>query len=137
MWRPAPPSNNPARDEPVNHRLRALVMRDFQPFAGHDSRAIDRGVKRAQPVVESLIKKLGLQERVRQSTLSSNWPQIVGDGVAKHAQPVSLRNGTLIVAVDHPVWLQELERYHKALLLQKLQQHLGAQTIRKLIFRIG
>lgn len=112
-------------------------MRDFQPFAGHDPRAIDRCIKRAQPVVESLIKNLGLQERVRQSTLSSDWPKIVGDGVAKHAQPVSFRNGTLVVAVDHPVWLQELDRYHKALMLQKLQQHLGATTVRKLVFRIG
>jgi len=29
--------------------------------------------------------------------------EIVGTDIARHAQPVSLRNGQLVVAVDHPV----------------------------------
>jgi predicted nucleic acid-binding Zn ribbon protein len=121
----------------MNPRLRAKALRDWQPYAGHDPLTRDRAIHHAQPVVQGLLKKLGLQERVRQSAISANWPEIVGAAVAKHAQPVSFRNGTLVVTVDHPVWLQELERYHKALLLQKLRQHLGADTVRNLIFRIG
>jgi predicted nucleic acid-binding Zn ribbon protein len=121
----------------MNPRLRAKALADWQPFAGHDPLTRDRAICHAQPLVQGLIKKLGLQERVRQSTISTHWPQIVGAAVARHAQPVSFRNGTLVVSVDHPTWLHELERYHKPLLLQNLQQHLGANTVRKLIFRIG
>jgi predicted nucleic acid-binding Zn ribbon protein len=65
------------------------------------------------------------------------WSEIVGAEIARHAQPVSLRSGTLIIAVDHPVWLQELSRFHKTLLLQKIQAAVGKQAVGNIVFRIG
>ena len=50
---------------------------------------------------------------------------------------MSLRNGLLVVAVDHPVWLQELSRYHKSLLLQKIKERVGKNAVRDIVFRIG
>lgn len=83
------------------------------------------------------MKGLGLEQRLHQSQVFYLWPDIVGADIAHHAQPVSLQNGRLIVAVDHPIWLQELSRYHKTLLLQKIQQRIGKKAVRDLVFRIG
>jgi predicted nucleic acid-binding Zn ribbon protein len=88
-------------------------------------------------LVPSVMKQLGLEKRLHESQIHFLWPQIVGADIARHAQPVSLRKGLLIVAVDHPVWLQELSRYHKSLLLQKVHERLGKNTVRDIVFRIG
>jgi predicted nucleic acid-binding Zn ribbon protein len=88
-------------------------------------------------LVPSVMKGLGLEQRLQQSQVFVLWPEIVGADIAKHAQPVSLRNGLLVVAVDHPVWLQELSRYHKSLLLQNIKERVGKTTVRDIVFRIG
>lgn len=117
--------------------LRARVLREWQPFGRHD-RYLE--APRANPLgnlVPHVMKGLGLEQRLHQSQVFYLWPQIVGTDIARHAQPVSLRNGNLIVAVDHPIWLQELKRFHKALLLQKVQAKIGQRAVKDIVFRIG
>jgi predicted nucleic acid-binding Zn ribbon protein len=87
-------------------------------------------------VLEKLLPKLGLDQQVKQSQLVADWPQVVGDAVARHAKPVALRDGVLTLAVDHPVWLSELSRYQKPLLLRKVRAHLGAKAVRDIMFRV-
>jgi predicted nucleic acid-binding Zn ribbon protein len=115
--------------------LRARVLHEWQPFGTAPS-----PIKPANPasqLVPQVMKKLGLEQRLQQSQVFFLWPEIVGSEVAHHAQPVSLRNGLLVVAVDHPVWLQELSRFHKPLMLQKVQERVGKKTVRDICFRIG
>ncbi len=83
------------------------------------------------------MKKLGLEQRLQQSQVFYLWPQIVGNDIARHAQPVALRHGYLIIIVDHPIWLQELKRYHKDLMLQKIRAAIGPRAVKDLTFRIG
>jgi predicted nucleic acid-binding Zn ribbon protein len=119
----------------VTPSLRTQVLREWQPYAAvEDARPQAAALNQLVPKV---IKTLGLEQRLQQSQVFFLWPQIVGADIARHAQPVSLRNGLLIVAVDHPVWLQELSRFHKPLLLQKVRQRIGAKAVRDIVFRIG
>jgi predicted nucleic acid-binding Zn ribbon protein len=117
--------------------LRAQVLREWRPsYAGPDA----HGPKPASPtnlLVPMVMKKLGLEQRLQQSQVFYLWAEIVGSDVARHAQPVSLRNGQLVVAVDHPGWLQELSRYHKPLILQKIQTCVGKKAVHDICFRIG
>jgi predicted nucleic acid-binding Zn ribbon protein len=120
----------------VTPSLRAQVIREWQPFAaGNDLDS--NAVTSLSKLVPGVMKGLGLEQRLQQSQAFSLWPQIVGSDIAAHAQPVSLRNGTLVIAVDHPVWLQELSRYHKTLLLQKIGERIGKSAVRNIVFRIG
>jgi len=114
--------------------LRAQVLREWQPFGVKQD--VPAGSPASQLVTE-VMKKLGLDQRLQQSQVLFLWPQIVGAQIATHAQPVSLRNGLLVVGVDHPVWLQELSRYYKPLILQKVQDRLGKKVVRDIRFRIG
>ena len=119
----------------MNPALRARVLREWQPYGQWDAPA--RLAPALQQLVPSVMKGLGLEQRLRQSQIFHQWADIVGADIARHAQPVSLKNGLLVVAVDHPVWLQELARYHKPLLLQKIRDCVGKTAIRDLVFRIG
>ena len=110
------------------------MLREWQPFG------VDPNLPTGSPasqLVPQVMKKLGLEQRLQQSQVFFLWPEIVGSDVARHAQPVSLRNGLLVVTVDHPVWLQELSRYHKPLMLQKVQERIGKKAVRDICFRIG
>jgi predicted nucleic acid-binding Zn ribbon protein len=112
-------------------------MRDWQPFGVDPAASAKKPASGMDKLIPHLMKKLGLEQRLHQSQVFFLWQQIVGADVARHAQPVALRKGTLVVAVDHPVWLQELSRYHKPLLLQKVQNSIGKQAVRDIVFRIG
>ena len=114
--------------------LRAQVLHEWQPFGVRPD--IPTGSPASQ-LVPQVMKKLGLEQRLRESQVFFLWPEIVGAEVARHAQPVSLRHGLLDVTVDHPVWLQELSRYYKPLMLQKVQERVGKKTVRDIRFRIG
>ena len=88
-------------------------------------------------IVPGVMKRLGLEQRLQQSQILYLWTEIVGSDIAKHAHPASLSKGILKVAVDHPIWLQELSRYHKKLLIQKIKERVGKNAVRDIVFRIG
>jgi len=117
--------------------LRAQVLREWQPFRGDPDASGSKSVSSTSKLVPLVMKQLGLEQRLQQSQVFYLWASIVGSDIARHAQPVSLRNGLLVVAVDHPVWLQELSRYHKPLILQKVQERVGKKAVRDICFRIG
>ena len=117
--------------------LRAQVFREWQPFHGHAEAPGVHGATSTDKLVPLVMKHLGLEQRLQQSQVFYLWSAIVGSDIARHAQPVSLRNSLLVVAVDHPIWLQELTRYHKALILQKVQERVGKKAVRDICFRIG
>jgi predicted nucleic acid-binding Zn ribbon protein len=117
--------------------LRAQVFREWQPHLGGADGAAHNSARSTDKLVPLVMKHLGLEQRLQQSQVFHSWSSIVGSDIAKHAQPVSLRNGLLVVGVDHPVWLQELSRYHKPLILQKVQERVGKKAVRDICFRIG
>ena len=117
--------------------LRNRVLREWQQLPTREPFTPGKPASAMDTLVPSVMKGLGLEKRLQESQVFYFWQQIVGADVARHAQPVSLRNGILVVAVDHPIWLQELQRFHKALLLQKIQEHVGKKAIRDIFFRIG
>jgi predicted nucleic acid-binding Zn ribbon protein len=61
----------------------------------------------------------------------------VGEFIAMHSTPVSLRDGVLYVRVLQPALHYDLEQISKPAILRKLKQRFGGKTIRDLRFRIG
>jgi predicted nucleic acid-binding Zn ribbon protein len=62
------------------------------------------------------------------------WAEAVGERVAVVAQPVSERDGVLLVSCSDPVWAQELDLMQEQL-LERLRERLGEQAPRSLRFR--
>lgn len=53
-------------------------------------------------------RRLGLDHPTEVGALWARWVEIVGDDIAKHAEPSSLRSGLLRVRTDSPVWATEI-----------------------------
>jgi predicted nucleic acid-binding Zn ribbon protein len=83
------------------------------------------------------MKELGLSERLRESEVIDAWKQIVGDFIAAHSAPISLRAGMLSVRVLQPSLHYQFEQISKAEILRKLKQRFGTKIIREIRFRVG
>jgi predicted nucleic acid-binding Zn ribbon protein len=60
--------------------------------------------------------------------VSKQWPALVGRELAPHVRLGSLRNGTLTLEVDDPVWAAPL-RYLESGIVDTLAQHLGQGVV--------
>jgi predicted nucleic acid-binding Zn ribbon protein len=61
---------------------------------------------------------------------------LIDPAIAEHAQPVGLHHGTLFVNVDSHPWLDEIVRYRRREILNRLQHSFGREMIKKISFRV-
>ena len=85
--------------------------------------------------LKKLLPKLGLTERLNEQEVQDAWKGIVGDFLAEHSIPISLKDGIVIVQVLQPTVRYELDRTWKKDILAKLKARFGAKTIKDIRFR--
>ena len=115
--------------------LRAAVIAEWRGLPANKTRP-DRW-QAPGDLLPKLMQQLGLSERLRESEVIEAWKQIVGEFIAAHSAPVSLRGGVLFVRVLQPALHYQFEQISKAEILRKLKQRFGPKIIREIRFRIG
>ncbi|MCX6357416.1 MAG: DUF721 domain-containing protein [Candidatus Aureabacteria bacterium] len=88
-------------------------------------------------VLDTLLRKLGLDKKARDARIVQEWERIVGPTIARHSAPAGMRGKILIVNVDSSVWLAELSRFFKEKILAAVRAELGEERIQDIRFRIG
>ncbi|MSS99834.1 MAG: DUF721 domain-containing protein [Pedosphaera sp.] len=88
-------------------------------------------------VMPALLEKLGFDRRLSEAEVVRVWLNLVDPTIAEHAKPAGLNKGTLFVNVDSSVWLDEIVRYRRREILQRLQHAFGKELIARISFRIG
>ena len=66
----------------------------------------------------------------------TEWADVVGATIARHARPRRIRRGVLLVEVDGAEWMQELQ-YLKVDLRARLNQRLGRQAVREIFLALA
>jgi len=119
----------------MNPKLRQRVLRDWMgaifPITEAPSPA------NLPAVFQRASKRLGLADRLQESTLVESWPDLVGVILAAHCRPRSVRRGVLGVMVDHPAWLHQITLSHKNDILHAVQERFPHLKIKDLSLRIG
>ena len=87
-------------------------------------------------VVGQVLGDLGLDAVAKAHRIGQIWPRVVGEAVAAHCRPVGLRGEVLELAVDSPVWSQQLQM-RKPEILAALARELGDASPRELRFQVG
>ena len=85
--------------------------------------------------LKKLLPKLGLTERLNEQEVQDAWREIVGDFLAEHSSPTSMKDGVLIVQVLQPTVRYELDRSWKPEILKKLKERFGAKAVKEIRFR--
>ncbi len=74
--------------------------------------------------------------KTRLAAVQGVWAEVVGEGLAGQARPVSERGGTVTVECADAVWAQELDLMQERL-LSGLREQLGELAPESLRFRVG
>ena len=96
-------------------------------------------MKKSQPlrsILEKTLKTLEIDVPLKTYTILGAWNEIVGESVAVHSQPRSIRNRILFIDVSHPTWMQQLQ-FLKPTLLEKVNTFLGEPLIQDIRFKLG
>ena len=84
-------------------------------------------------LLDKSLSRLDLSRRLDEYGVWPIWRDVVGEAIARNAQPEKIRNGTLFVKVSSPVWMQELQ-FMKEMIAEKLNQRLQNNAMVKNIF---
>ena len=127
-----PPLGPPKRDA----RQRALAMLrgiDLGPL----EKIRERPAKPMGAVMPAILSKLRIEQRQGEAEITRVWNNLIDPALTAHAQPTSINKGTLFVTVDNSVWLDEIVRYRRKEILNRLQLSFGRELIQRISFRVG
>jgi hypothetical protein len=96
-------------------------------------------MQKPQPIrsiLEKTFKTLEIDVPLKTYSILGAWNEIVGESVADHSQPRSIRNRILFIDVTHPTWMQQLQ-FLKSTLLEKVNTFLGEPLIQDIRFKVG
>jgi predicted nucleic acid-binding Zn ribbon protein len=99
--------------------------------------ALASTAKPVKALMGKVLSGLGLDRRCAETEILKVWNHLIDPNIVAHAQPSGIRNGTLFVTVDSSVWLNEIVRYRRRELLQRLQHSFGTELIARISFRVG
>ncbi len=91
-------------------------------------------MERADSALGPLIKDLGLEDALRLYRVKKSWKETLGEPLAIHTSPTSLKGGLLHINADTPAWLQQVG-YYRAKVIEKLAKF-GVSDIRAKLGRV-
>lgn len=68
----------------------------------------DRDVAKLKDLLGPVGKKLRLEDPAAAGAIWRRWPQIVGEDIARNAEPTSLKEGVLRIRTSSPTWATEM-----------------------------
>ena len=124
------------RPRRADARERALAeWRGVDLRAAAESRTL-----RARPagdILTGVLKDMRIDGRRSDAEVVKVWNNLIDPAIVAHAQPTGLHKGTLFVTVDSSVWLDEIVRYRRREILDRLQHSFGRDVMTRISFRVG
>ena len=126
---------------PKKHSVVRARTRVLAQWRGVDYAPLE--IARATPArpagefLPAMMKSLRLDARQAEAEVVKVWNALIDPAVTAHAQPANLHKGTLFVNVDNSSWLNEIVRYRRKEILDRLQSSFGKSVVQKISFRIG
>ena len=97
---------------------------------------LNAGVHPAQQFVAAILRQAGVEDGLQESQVRSAWKELAGDFIARHTEPVSVKNGHLVLRVTQPAMRFHLEQM-KPMLLTRIRSQLGQDRIMSVKFTLG
>lgn len=87
-------------------------------------------------ILDDIAQRFGLSVKLLEHRLQRQWPAIVGEHVAAHTRPESIRFKKLYVIADSSVWVQQLA-FLKPSLLVSINTAAGNPVVADIVLRVG
>lgn len=79
--------------------------------------------------------KTPLSDQFLRWKLWQQWGDVVGNDMARQTRPVGFEGGMLLIWVEHPVYIQQLNFVTKEL-MEKVNKYVGRDWIRRIRFTL-
>ncbi len=100
------------------------------------SEAVSRDPRPVADSLDRVTRGLGTPGARLLTSVFADWPRLVGQEVAAHARPCSLRDGVLVIAADQPAWAAQL-RYLAPDMLARIRAGIATTEIAQIQIRVG
>ena len=127
------PPLGPPKSSPRQRALAAWHGLDLAPL----EKIRESPAQSAGAVLPKVLTDLRLDRRQAEAEILRVWNHLIDPTLTAHAQPVGLNKGTLFVTVDNSVWLDEIVRYRRKEILDRLRHSFGRDLIVKISYRVG
>ena len=87
-------------------------------------------------ILARFLKTHGMAIHMLEFRLQQHWPEIVGEHVARHTWPDSVRHRQLYLVAENSVWLQQL-LFLKPELLAKINAAADGEALSDIVLRVG
>lgn len=122
---------NPAR--PRRRGRRSGTAEPGQRRGGYSGPGPDvNDPKPVGEVVSGYLADRGWERPLAEARVFTDWAAIVGDDVAGHCSPTSLRDGELKVAAESTAWATQL-RLLAGTLLARIVEQLGPEVVTRVV----
>ena len=127
------PPLGPPRLSPRQRALAEWRRVDLWP----QEKVRERPAQSIQHVMPKVLTHLRLDRRRAEAEIVRVWNNLLDPAVTTHARPTGLHKGTLFVTVDSSPWLDEIVRYRRKEILDRLQHSFGRDLVARISFRVG
>jgi len=127
------PALGPPKSTPRQRALAEWRGLDLAP----EEKARAKPAKTMSEIMPKVLEHLRMDRRRGEAEIARVWNNLLDPTVTAHAQPTGLNKGTLFVKVDHSIWLDEIVRYRRREILDRLQHSFGRDLIVRISFRLG
>jgi predicted nucleic acid-binding Zn ribbon protein len=121
---------------PPTARQRALAQWRRWDWSATE-KALQPSARPAAEIMPRVLSGLRMDSRQAETEILKVWNNQLDPNIVAHAKPTGIRKGTLFVTVDSSVWLDEIVRYRRREILERLQNSFGRELITRISFRTG
>lgn len=85
--------------------------------------------------IEDLARRLGAPPPAALAIVHTRWAEAVGEQLAEHCRPGSLRDGVLVVLTEEPGWASQL-KFLVGQLADRVNEAVGSPLVREVEVRL-
>lgn len=120
--------------KPRHSGIREEILREWRGCS--EALDLNAGIHLSSEFIADILRSAGAEDGIHEDQVRAAWKELAGDFIARHAEPVSVKNGHLVLRVTQPAMRFHLEQM-KPMLLTRIRHHLGEDRIKSVKFTLG
>ena len=120
--------------KPRKSGVREEILREWRGC--EEAPDLNEGIHPAAHFISAILRVAGAEDGLHEDQVRAAWKDLAGDFIARHTEPLSVKNGHLVLRVTQPAMRFHLEQL-KPMLLERIQERFGAEHIRTIRFTLG
>lgn len=94
-------------------------------------------VRHVKSILDEILTKWDKERVQRRDIVLAAWRSALEEESRKHAHPISLKRGILMIAVENPAWLYQLTLGKRETLKKFNTAYTGRKKAKEIRFRVG